>query len=178
MTEAVTAPTYCANHPKRETSLRCNRCEKPICPQCAVLTPTGYRCQECVRSQQRVFDTAQWFDYPVVIVVAGTLSFLGSLLATRLGFFTLFLAPGAAIVIERIVRAILRKRRSRRLFNIATVAVVVGSLPPLLFFLPLALGGLSRGGLFGLLPLVWQGAYTFLVTSAVHYRLSGIQIGR
>ena len=53
-----TAPIYCANHPAVETTLRCNRCGKPICAECAVRTPTGYRCKECVRGQQKIFDTA------------------------------------------------------------------------------------------------------------------------
>ena len=51
-----TIPTLrCANHPDRETMLRCNRCDKPICYQCAVRTPVGYRCKECVRTQQNVY---------------------------------------------------------------------------------------------------------------------------
>src|SRR5215204_6542840 len=29
------------------TLLRCSRCGKPICPQCAVRTPVGMRCPEC-----------------------------------------------------------------------------------------------------------------------------------
>ena len=33
----------CANHPDRETLLRCNKCGKPICISCAVRTPVGYR---------------------------------------------------------------------------------------------------------------------------------------
>jgi len=70
MTEAPT-PIYCANHPQVETSLRCNRCGKPICPKCAVSTPTGYRCRECVRGQQKVFETAEWYDYPLAVVIAG-----------------------------------------------------------------------------------------------------------
>lgn len=37
----------CYRHPKVETTLRCSRCEKYICPDCAVLTPVGYRCREC-----------------------------------------------------------------------------------------------------------------------------------
>ncbi|TFG48896.1 MAG: hypothetical protein E4H33_03340, partial [Anaerolineales bacterium] len=53
----------CTFHPKRETQLRCNRCEKPICIKCAIHTPTGYRCQECIRSQQKIFVTTKWFDY-------------------------------------------------------------------------------------------------------------------
>ena len=40
----LNAPTYCANHPTVETTLRCNKCGKPICAKCAIRTPTGYRC--------------------------------------------------------------------------------------------------------------------------------------
>jgi hypothetical protein len=29
------------------TRLRCSRCGKPICPDCMVSTPVGYRCPEC-----------------------------------------------------------------------------------------------------------------------------------
>ena len=57
------APVYCANHPGVETSLRCNNCGKPICARCAIHTPTGYRCAECVRGQQKIFNTARWVDY-------------------------------------------------------------------------------------------------------------------
>ena len=58
MTEAL-PKMYCANHPTVETTLRCNRCEKPICAKCAVLTPTGYRCKECIKEQQKIFDHRQ-----------------------------------------------------------------------------------------------------------------------
>ena len=81
---------YCANHPNVETSLRCNNCEKPICPKCAVLTPTGYRCKECVHNQQKIFDTAQWYDYPLAIVIGGVLAFIGSQVVSYVGFFTIF----------------------------------------------------------------------------------------
>ena len=75
MTE--TTPTlYCANHPTVATTLRCNRCEKPICPQCAVLTPTGYRCKECVKSQQKIFDTSEARDFLLGFIVTALLSWL------------------------------------------------------------------------------------------------------
>jgi hypothetical protein len=178
MSDATATPLYCANHPDRETSLRCNRCEKPICAQCAVLTPTGYRCRECVALQQKAFETARWFDYPLAIATGGVLSFLGSLLAARLGFFALLLAPGAGVVIAGIIRALVRRRRSRRLFMGATIAVAIGSLPYLIFILALTLGGVSRGGFGGLFSLLWQGYYAFAVTSTVYYQLSGIRLGR
>lgn len=37
----------CSYHPNVLTGLRCSRCGKPICPQCAVRTPVGLRCPEC-----------------------------------------------------------------------------------------------------------------------------------
>lgn len=37
----------CSYHPKVMTGLRCSRCGKPICPQCAVRTPVGLRCPDC-----------------------------------------------------------------------------------------------------------------------------------
>lgn len=173
-TDTTSATLYCAYHPGVETTLRCNRCEKPICARCAVLTPTGYRCRECVRGQQKIFDTAQWYDYPLAILLAGTLSFLGSLFVPRLGFFTIFIAPIAGVVIGETIRLVIRRRRSKRLFQLIALAAVAGSLPPLLAIVFNALGGFGGFGL--LLSLVWQGLYTFTVTSTVYYRLGGIQI--
>lgn len=166
-------PLYCANHPNVETSLRCNICSKPICPKCAVLTPTGYRCRECVRGQQRVFDTAVWYDYPLAMVSAALLAFLGSLAVRFIGFFTLFLAPVIGVIIAEAVRLLIRKRRSNRLFQLTAIAAAVGSAPLLL----MALAGLLLGSsLDSLLSLVWYGLYTTTVVSTLYYRLRGIQV--
>ncbi|MCI0519763.1 MAG: B-box zinc finger protein [Chloroflexi bacterium] len=165
---------YCANHPQVETSLRCNRCEKPICPKCAVYTPTGYRCKECVRGQQKVFETAVWYDLPVAFLVAGALAFLGALFFPRLGFFTFFLTPVAGVVIAEAVRLLVRKRRSSRLFQITALGVVLGSLPPLLFaLLPLFFGELGS-----LWNIFLQGFYLVTAASTAYYRLSGITVRR
>lgn len=166
------APTlYCVNHPTVETQLRCNNCENPICPRCAVLTPTGYRCRDCVRGQQKVFNTAQWWDYPIAFTIAASLSLGGSFLAGVLGFFVIFLAPLAGMGIAEVVRFAVRRRRSPQLFLVAAAGAALGALPLLLVTIIAALG--SRGGLFGIL---WLGLYTFTVTSTVYYRLRGIKI--
>jgi hypothetical protein len=165
---------YCANHPNVETTLRCNRCEKPICPKCAVLTETGYRCKECVRGQQKMFNTAQWFDYPLVFFIAGLLSFIGSRLVPVMGFFTIFVAPIAGVIIAELIRMVIRKRRSKHLFQIAAIAAALGSLPLLLIPIIGVITGLS--GIGFLLTLLWQGIYTFTVTSTVYYRLGGISL--
>ena len=171
---------FCYIHPNRETLLRCNKCDKPICTECAILTPTGYRCKECVRSHQKKFETAQWLDYPLAIGIAGAASFFGSYISSFLGFFTLLIAPVIGVIIAEIVRAITKKRRAKLLFQLTTAATVLGSLPLLvskLINLLLILGtGNLAGGFWGLLPIIWQGLYTFLVASTVYYRLSGIKI--
>jgi hypothetical protein len=169
---------YCVNHPQTETTLRCNRCENPICVRCAVRTPTGYRCKTCVRGQQQIFETTEWYDYPLALIVAGTLSFLGSLIVPRLSFFTIFLAPIAGTIIAEVVRALLRRRRSVRLFRLTAIATAFGSLPLLLVYLADTFTSISGAGLFRLLPLLWQALYVFLVTSTMYYRLAGIQVRR
>jgi hypothetical protein len=83
------------------------------------------------------------------------------------------------MIIAEIVRKVIKKRRSRKLFWWVTAAAVFGSLPLLLVYL-LNIGfSFGSGGGFsflGLLPLVWRGVYTFLVASTLYYRLSGIRV--
>ena len=169
-----TLTTYCHYHPDIETSLRCNNCEKFICPKDAILTDTGYRCKDCVRQQQKKFDTAEWYDYLVIFFVTGTLSFLGSVLVYALyiflgfwAFFTIFLSPAIGGGIAEISQRSVGRRRSTRLFQIAALAAFAGSLPLLIISF---LGG------FNLWGLIIQGYYTFSVTSAVAYRLRGIRV--
>ncbi len=174
MTEAST-PVYCANHPGVETSLRCNKCGKPICARCAIRTPTGYRCKECVRGQLKVFNTALWYDYLLGSATAAILGFLASLLAnliSGLGFIGWILiivgAPTAAMVIAEAVRFVTRKHRSRPLFITIAAAVVVGALPIILI-------QLLHMTVFG---LIFQGIFLFIAVPIVYTRLSGIQLTR
>lgn len=173
---------YCANHPNTETTLRCNRCEKPICAKCAVLTPTGYRCKECVRGQQKIFDTAETRDYLLAIPIAGVLGFLGGLIIPNLFIFTFLASPAAGALYAEIIRRVIQKRRSKRLFQVTAAAVFIGGMLPAFsaLILPLVamlMGEQVAGYLAGVgFSLIWQGVYAFMATSAVYYRLAGIQI--
>ena len=174
MTESTTL--YCYVHPNRETALRCNNCGRPICASCAVRTPIGYRCRECVRGQQKTFDTSEWYDYLTGFVVAAILSTIASFLVTfigGIGFFGWFLiaagAPTAGVAIAEGVRLVTRRRRSRALFTTVAVAVVIGALPVILFQLFFA------QNLFGLL---FQIIYLVIAVPVVYSRLSGIQLFR
>jgi hypothetical protein len=181
MSEA-TQTFYCENHPNTETSLRCNRCEKLICSKCAVLTPTGYRCKECIGSQQKRFETAVWHDFVLGFFLAALLSLIGSLIIVflPLAILTIFLSPLMGTVIGEVVRRVSEKRRSKKLFIGVVIAIIVGALPVVLFQLITLgfftyVGGMS-GIAPGLLPLVWQGIYIFLASSSAYYRLSGISV--
>jgi len=175
MTESTTGTLYCYAHPNRETSLRCNNCNRPICASCAVRTPTGYRCRECVRSHQKAFNTSEWYDYVSGFLVAAILSAVAAFLVTfvgGIGFFGWFLiaagAPTAAVAIAEGVRLVTRRRRSRPLFITVAVAVVLGALPVILF-------QVFSMNLFGIL---FQVIYLMIAVPVVYSRLSGIQLFR
>ena len=183
MTEQASDPTKCYIHPNREATLRCNQCDRPICVECAVKVPTGYRCRECVRGQQKKFNTAQWYDFPLGMLIGGGLSFVGSLLLGLLnmgmiGYFMIFIliagGPAVGKIIAEAIRLVIRRRRSRRLFQSIAAAVAVGGILPYVF----TILALLTGNVGVLLSLLWPGIYVFLVTSTVYYLLSGIRIGQ
>ncbi len=167
---------HCANHPDIETSLRCNRCEKPICPKCAISTPTGYRCKECVQGQQKIFETAVWSDYLIGAITGASLSFVGSLIIPSLGFFIIILSPIAGVIIAEICRILIKRRRSKKLYITIAAATLAGTLPLLLSALVTGFLIMSQGGLGIIIDIALHALYSFLVTSTVYYRLSGINL--
>jgi hypothetical protein len=173
----------CANHPNRETTLRCNRCEKPICAQCAILTPVGYRCKDCVRGQQKVFDNSTAIDLPVAAIVSFITIGLATAVLDFLGFWGLFVAPVIGGGIAEVVRWAVRRRRSRRLPWAAVAGGTAGILVYLAYqmriFLPLLAFGADYGTSWvssALLTIVWPVAYGVLMLGTLYARLRGIRL--
>ena len=173
---------FCENHPARETTLRCNRCEKPICAQCAIQTPVGYRCRECVRGQQKIFDNSVATDYPIAVFVSMTCVGAATAVLDFLGFWGLFVAPIVGGAVAEIIRWAVRRRRSRRL----PLAAVVGGAAGVLIYLGITIvpfasyyfftpevGYLGVGSV--LLTFIWPIGYGILILSTMYYRLRGIR---
>jgi len=165
---------YCVNHPNVETRLRCNKCGVPICPRCAVQTPVGFRCPQCVRSQQAVFYTATALDYVVAAVVGLVASTVAAFIMGQLGIFlALFLGPVAGGAIAEVIRWATGRRRGRWMWLVVSGCIVAGALaaglyPFLLFlFTPRALPHLP----FSILARLDLIVYVVLAVGTAYARL-------
>jgi hypothetical protein len=162
--EYVAEVMYCANHPGRQTHLRCNRCGKPICTSCAKRTPVGYRCPECIREQEDVFYTARPLDYFITVLIALPLSIIAGYIAPLIGFFVIFLAAGVGTLIGRLVLWAIGRRRGRWIPLMVGVLVVTGAaVPYLLAFLD--------GTIVLSLRLLWSGVYIVMASGAAYFQM-------
>lgn len=120
--------TYCAVHPDRETGLRCNKCERYMCVQCAVSTPVGYRCRQCVRQVDDKFFTGTNTDY---VIVAAICAVIGGVVGFAVVNFSLpaLLAIFGGVILGNLGGSLVlratQKRRGRysAMIGGATVAV-------------------------------------------------------
>ena len=133
--EALAAgkPLVCIDHPQRETTLRSNRCDAPVCLQCVVRTPVGFRCKECIKAQQSAFFNVRWYDYPLAAFLSLLLSVPASILSGMAGWwFALIISPLAGGLIGGIVHRAVGRRRGRGLWAVVATGIVLGALVALL----------------------------------------------
>ncbi len=129
--------TVCFRHPQTETGLRCNRCNKPICPKCAVRIPVGFRCPDCIRQQEDKYYSGHNLDYVIAAVIAFPLSLIGAALFTFIlggfGFWVIiiaiFVAPAVAGFIAEAVRWGVGRRRSRYLRHVVAGCLILATAP-------------------------------------------------
>ncbi len=118
---------YCANHPDRETLIRCGRCGKPICLQCQVRHPVGIRCKECAQIRKDPLTTLTPAQYALAFVSALGASTVGGFIAPYLGlFFALFVGPAIGMGIAEFVGRVIGYKRGLPLTLIVSVCIVLG----------------------------------------------------
>lgn len=174
----MTEPLYCVNHPNVETYLRCNKCGRPICIKCAVLTPVGYRCKDCVHAQQKVFYADfRPVHYLIAAAVTLPLALVAGWLIPSLGWYALILGPLAGVGIAEVVRWAIRRRRGPYTWLVVCGCIVVGALPKLLFSLLIFAGAmvdLTAAGYHiasGLMELLWDVIYLVAAVGTAYARL-------
>lgn len=122
--------TFCEVHPTRETSLRCNKCGRYMCVDCAVSTPVGYRCKQCVRQHEDKFFSASQPDYVIIAAVCAALGAVGGFIASAINFLILLFIVGIPVggfIAELALRAV-KRRRGRYSGEIGAAAVAIGGL--------------------------------------------------
>jgi len=150
MTEPETV--RCATHPDVETTLRCGKCGKPICPKCMVQTPVGAKCRECARlyklptyrMSSGYYLRAAGTALGMAIVIGAVWGIIESFLPFR--FFTLIIGAGIGYAIGEVVSRSVNRKRGRWLAVIGSLGVVV-SYAMTFAVETLRLGFISFGGL-------------------------------
>ena len=139
---------YCAVHPNRDTGLRCNRCDRYMCVECAKRTPVGYTCRECVRGHEDRFFQGTSFDYALVALVSavgGALTIFAALLLGGFLILGFILAPAIGGTAAQIALQLTGRRRGRQSGYVSAGALLIGGM---------AAGYLLAGGL-GIFTLLY-----------------------
>lgn len=134
--EAATAPAgpmQCANDPGVETYLRCNRCEKPICPRCLIQTPVGARCRDCAQLRRHPMFDIKPMGYARAVGAGLAAGIGGSLVLTLFqsmmpfgGLFAFMLMAGLGYVIGEAVSAAVSRKQGNAIGIIAAASVFIG----------------------------------------------------
>ena len=143
----------CAYHPEVETSLRCGKCGKLICPKDMVQTPVGARCPDCAKLRKlptyqvpaTYYLRAAGTSLGIAIVCGIIWALVGGVVHFFL--FNLILAAGAGYAIGEITSLSVNRKRGTGLAVITGGALVISYLVSI--FLPWG----PRFGFFDLLAL-------------------------
>ncbi len=121
----------CAEHPDVETTLKCSKCGKPICPKCMVQTPVGARCRDCAKLSvpptYRVNTVFYLRAVGAALVTAVIIGLIWGFVSNYLPyiFLNLLLAAGFGYAIGEVTGLAVNRKRGVWLAVIGGAAVAV-----------------------------------------------------
>ncbi len=154
---------HCYRHPNVETTLRCYRCNNPICTKCAIRTPVGYLCPDCAHNIKQRYANATTGDYVITAVVSLVLGGLAGWLPIT-GWITVLLSPMAGTLIASLVNKLIKHHYGEWIWLIVALGIGLGGLPYAGTLLLPLLGGYSPSW-FGL--LWWAVHQALAISSAI-----------
>ena len=122
----------CWRHRKVQTRLRCGRCEKPICPKCTRMGPTGSRCLECASNRTQHIYQVSPVNYAATFAAALIFSLVGVAIIGSVGIFLLFLIPLIGPALTRFVVVVTGGKRGTGLAATASLGALLGAGGPLM----------------------------------------------
>jgi hypothetical protein len=151
--EGPDSRTFCAVHPNIETSLRCNKCGRYMCSKCAVRTPVGYRCRECVHQQQDIFFSATQRDYVIAAIVSLVLSVPISYILPKIFLLgvILFSIPAGGLIGEVVFRA-MGRRRGRYTWAVVAGGIIAGAVVASIPIIQFSLAVIDRANALDMSP--------------------------
>ena len=156
--------TYCSRHSDTVTSLRCVRCEDPICTQCMVSTPVGFRCRECGQVRPSpVYDVSTAYLARAMGASLGIGAVAGVLLALlRLvlyGYLSGIALAGLGLARAEGVSWAANRKRGRTLQYVAAGGMAATLLVMVLF------NGYWYGGFLNLFDIIGAGVGIYLAVT-------------
>lgn len=122
---------FCARHKTVQTRLRCGRCEKPICPKCTVMAPTGARCRDCVSNRDAHMYQVAPRHYALAFGASALAGALGVFLIEIAGAFWLWVllyAPAIGPVLGRLITKITGGKRGPKVAAVVSLGLICGAL--------------------------------------------------
>jgi len=174
----------CTWHPDRETGLRCLRCGRPMCVECARQHPVGMRCKECARELRspmyKVSGGGLAAAIAAALVAGGIFGAAAFFAIFAFGLYGIILAFFFGGILGRLqaelVSRVAGRKRGRALQWIALVGLTLGLLGPIVLVSAGIVASIAEGGFGAAGPagtiLLGAAAYLAGAVAAVRARLA------